>query len=79
MEADTIAPAGLKARAQGLLGTVYLGLGAGLGTIVSGYVYNQFGANAMWSMLCALTTLSTAIYYYDKRITTGYLPISSQE
>ncbi|KAI9496315.1 major facilitator superfamily domain-containing protein [Zychaea mexicana] len=62
VEADNIAPPALKARSQGLLGTVYLGLGAGVGSLVCGYVYEHSGAVSMWLLTMILTLVSLFTY-----------------
>ncbi|KAI7850873.1 major facilitator superfamily domain-containing protein [Circinella umbellata] len=91
VEADNIAPPSLKARSQGLLGTMYLGLGAGIGALC-GFAYEYWGGVGLWflSMIVSFTSLfiytspivdrgfqSLCGFIKHKRRSDGYTVISS--
>ncbi|GAB9477628.1 hypothetical protein Gpo141_00014737, partial [Globisporangium polare] len=44
------APAGTEGTMIGLLAAVQKGMGSGVGTLVGGYIYENFGARAMWKV-----------------------------
>jgi predicted MFS family arabinose efflux permease len=62
LQADRIAPANLKSRAQGLLNMAFNGLGSGLGAVVGGYVYEHFGAKTMWATVVILSFISILLF-----------------
>ncbi|KAG1470270.1 hypothetical protein G6F56_002779 [Rhizopus delemar] len=62
LQADSIAPQGLKSRSQGLLNTAFNGIGAGLGALLGGYVYEHLGAEAMWTMVAIISFFSIVLY-----------------
>ncbi|KAJ3045433.1 hypothetical protein HDV00_010303 [Rhizophlyctis rosea] len=57
-----IAPRGMEFLAQGILGAFYGGLGAGVGSIVSGIIYNKFGALWLFRGHAGVILLSLIIY-----------------
>lgn len=46
--ASELAPEGLGATAQGMFSSVLIGLGSGLGAVIGGWLFDQFGAAAMF-------------------------------
>ena len=62
LQADQIAPAGLKSSAQGLLNMAFNGLGSGVGALVGGLIYEKFGAEVMWGTTVALTFTSILVF-----------------
>lgn len=79
VQADEIAPEGFKGRAQGLLGTMYLGFGAGTGTLLCGYVYESYGANVMWCLLLVLTLIGLLVYAAPPPAQHGYTVIPDDD
>ncbi|RCI04189.1 hypothetical protein CU098_012466, partial [Rhizopus stolonifer] len=62
VQADELAPPSLQATSQGILAAMYAGVGAGLGSLVGGMIYEQYGCNAMFYTVIGLTLLSLEIY-----------------
>ncbi|GAA5801276.1 hypothetical protein HPULCUR_006722 [Helicostylum pulchrum] len=62
VQADELAPPSLQATSQGLLAAMYAGVGAGLGSLVGGVIYERYGCNAMFYTVMALTITSLEIY-----------------
>lgn len=62
VQADELAPPSLQATSQGVLAAMYAGIGAGLGSLVGGVIYEQYGCNAMFYTVIALTSISLEIY-----------------
>lgn len=62
VQADELAPPSLQATSQGVLAAMYTGIGAGLGSLVGGVIYEQYGCNAMFYTVIALTLTSLEIY-----------------
>ncbi|CEP10216.1 hypothetical protein [Parasitella parasitica] len=62
VQADELAPPSLQATSQGILAAMYAGIGAGLGSLVGGVIYEQYGCNAMFYTVIALTLTSLEIY-----------------
>lgn len=62
LQADQIAPAGLKSSAQGLLNMAFNGLGSGIGALVGGIIYENFGAQVMWATVITAAALSIFMY-----------------
>ncbi|KAF1806637.1 major facilitator superfamily domain-containing protein [Mucor lusitanicus] len=62
VQADELAPPSLQATSQGVLAAMYAGVGAGLGSLVGGVIYEQYGCNAMFYTVIALTLISLEIY-----------------
>lgn len=62
VQADELAPPSLQATSQGLLAAMYAGIGAGLGSLVGGVIYERYGCNAMFYTVIALTVTSLEIY-----------------
>ncbi|KAL9556028.1 hypothetical protein MBANPS3_002086 [Mucor bainieri] len=62
VQADELAPPSLQATSQGVLAAMYAGVGAGLGSLVGGVIYEQYGCNAMFYTVIALTVISLEIY-----------------
>jgi PPP family 3-phenylpropionic acid transporter len=61
--ADEIAPAGLRATAQGIFSGVTMGLGAAFGAMIGGLLYENLGAAStyLWSGVGMLLSLSLFI------------------
>ncbi|CAM0137912.1 hypothetical protein VKS41_001134 [Umbelopsis sp. WA50703] len=62
VQADELAPPSLQATSQGVLAAMYAGIGAGLGSLIGGVVYQHFGATAMFYTVIAVTLFSLEIY-----------------
>ncbi|KAI8640363.1 major facilitator superfamily domain-containing protein [Parasitella parasitica] len=77
LQADQIAPANLKSRAQGLLNMAFNGLGSGLGALAGGFIYENWGATAMWAVVAVLALISIVLYTSDFVSRHVFLPISN--
>lgn len=62
LQADRIAPVGLKSSAQGLLNMAFNGVGSGLGALIGGVVYERYGGKVMWGTTAAISCVSILIY-----------------
>ncbi|CAO3663464.1 unnamed protein product [Umbelopsis vinacea] len=62
VQADELAPPSLQATSQGVLAAMYAGIGAGLGSLIGGVIYQHFGAKAMFYTVIAVTSFSLEIY-----------------
>ncbi|OBZ90181.1 Major facilitator superfamily domain-containing protein 6 [Choanephora cucurbitarum] len=62
VQADELAPPSLQATSQGVLAAMYAGIGAGLGSLIGGTIYERYGCNAMFYTVIGLTSLSLEIY-----------------
>ncbi|GAA5796121.1 hypothetical protein HPULCUR_001490 [Helicostylum pulchrum] len=62
LQADRIAPEGLKSSAQGLLSMASSGIGSGVGALIGGVIYERFGAQVMWASVSIVAFLSILIY-----------------
>ena len=47
---------------KGVLAAMYAGIGAGLGSLIGGVIYQHFGAKAMFYTVIAVTSFSLEIY-----------------
>lgn len=62
LQADHIAPSGLKSSAQGLLNMAFNGFGSGVGALVGGIIYENFGPQIMWGAVSIIAFLSMFMY-----------------
>ncbi|CAO3690380.1 unnamed protein product [Umbelopsis ramanniana] len=62
VQADELAPPSLQATSQGVLAAMYAGIGAGLGSLIGGVIYQNFGAKAMFYTVIAVTSFSLELY-----------------
>ncbi|KAI8886988.1 MFS general substrate transporter [Backusella circina FSU 941] len=62
VQADELAPPSLQATSQGVLAAMYAGIGAGLGSLMGGVIYERYGCNAMFYTVIILTSISLEIY-----------------
>ncbi|KAI8148992.1 major facilitator superfamily domain-containing protein [Fennellomyces sp. T-0311] len=62
VQADELAPPSLQATSQGLLAAMYAGVGAGLGSLMGGVIYERAGAKSMFYAAIGLTSLSLELY-----------------
>ncbi|KAI9484856.1 major facilitator superfamily domain-containing protein [Zychaea mexicana] len=62
VQADELAPPSLQATSQGLLAAMYAGVGAGLGSLMGGVIYERAGPHAMFYAAIGLTSLSLELY-----------------
>ncbi len=71
--ADSLAPEGLGATAQGLFATMVMGWGGIVGALVGGVLYDGVGAAAMfrWTAAGILTCLAVALWILYRNRTTG--------
>lgn len=61
--ANQIAPSGMGATAQGLFSGVMMGLGAALGALVGGMVYEAFGPQAMYAIMAAIVAVGIVFFW----------------
>ncbi|KAI9488139.1 major facilitator superfamily domain-containing protein [Zychaea mexicana] len=61
-EADAIFPPDQRAVAQGILASLFTGLGYGIGCIAGGAIYNQLGAVALCNSSAAVAALSLVVF-----------------
>lgn len=76
LQADRIAPTGLKSSAQGLLNMAFNGVGSGLGALIGGIVYEKFGGTVMWGTAAVLALSSILIFTSTFLRNTLFLSIS---
>ncbi|KAI8068344.1 major facilitator superfamily domain-containing protein [Gongronella butleri] len=62
VQADELAPPSLQATSQGILAAMYAGVGAGLGSLLGGMIYERWGAEVMFYTVIILTSVSLEIY-----------------
>ncbi|KAI8334394.1 major facilitator superfamily domain-containing protein [Chlamydoabsidia padenii] len=62
VQADELAPPSLQATSQGILAAMYAGVGAGLGSLLGGVVYEKLGATHMFYVVIGLTSFSLELY-----------------
>ncbi|ORY96941.1 major facilitator superfamily domain-containing protein [Syncephalastrum racemosum] len=62
VQADELAPPSLQATSQGLLAAMYAGVGAGLGSLLGGVLYERAGAKTMFYAVIAITSFSLELY-----------------
>lgn len=60
----TIAPPGLGATAQGLLGGLYAGLGNGLGALVGGFIYQRFGYIVLFRACAVWLLFGLSLFFF---------------
>ncbi|KAI9306411.1 major facilitator superfamily domain-containing protein [Cunninghamella echinulata] len=75
LQADHIAPKQLKNSAQGLLNMCFNGIGAGLGSLCGGLIYNSLGAKMMWFSVIFIMLFTIFIYtttFLKKILPTSY-------
>ncbi|OAD76118.1 hypothetical protein PHYBLDRAFT_88121, partial [Phycomyces blakesleeanus NRRL 1555(-)] len=61
-EVDTFFPADQRAMAQGILAALFSGLGYGLGCIIGGMVYDQYGVTALFEVSAAIAAFSLGVF-----------------
>lgn len=59
-----IAPPGLGATAQGLLGGLYSGLGNGLGVLIGGFIYQKYGYVILFRICAVWLLLAFAMFFF---------------
>ncbi|KAJ3054448.1 hypothetical protein HK097_001790 [Rhizophlyctis rosea] len=57
-----VAPRGMEFLAQGILGAFYGGLGSGVGSLVSGMVYNKYKARWLFRGMAGVVLISLIVY-----------------
>lgn len=62
LQANALAPPGLKGSSQGLLNMCFNGVGSGVGSLLGGLIYEQFGGRVMWATVASLSFVSILIY-----------------
>ncbi|MBI9048921.1 MAG: MFS transporter [Anaerolineaceae bacterium] len=60
--ADQMAPAGLSATAQGMYAGVQLGIGAAVGAILGGWLYQSIGAAAMYRLMALVMAVGLLLF-----------------
>lgn len=56
-----LAPEGLKSTVQGLFSTVFQGVGVGLGSLITGYLFNEIGSSETYLVLSILALVVSCI------------------
>jgi len=68
--ADTFAPEGKNATAQGLFNAIFMGLGSASGLLIGGYLYDALGANTLFLGFGIFCIAATILFFLaSKRIT----------
>ncbi|ORX43859.1 MFS general substrate transporter [Hesseltinella vesiculosa] len=62
VQADELAPPSLQATSQGILAAMYAGVGAGLGSLLGGMIYERWGPVTMFYVVILLTSFSLELY-----------------
>lgn len=65
-EMDGFFPPEQRSVAQGILGALHFGLGAGLGALSGGYLYEYMGAIWMFRIGALVATINMAIFYVGR-------------
>ncbi|KAI8086099.1 major facilitator superfamily domain-containing protein [Halteromyces radiatus] len=65
-EVDTFFPEDQRGLAQGILGVLFSGLGYGLGSVLSGFVYDQYGYRYLLGVSASITLFGLAVFYIGK-------------
>ncbi|XP_055894394.1 major facilitator superfamily domain-containing protein 6-A-like isoform X1 [Biomphalaria glabrata] len=70
--ASIIAPPGMSATIQGLLGGVHFGFGKGIGSLITGFMFDSIGATWTWRAYCISSVLLLIGYFIlNKTVFTG--------
>jgi PPP family 3-phenylpropionic acid transporter len=72
--ADSMAPEGLGATAQGLFSAVLLGLGGIAGGLIGGFLYDELGAVAMFRWAAAFALVGLVVFALGSRNATKKEP-----
>ncbi|KAI8880550.1 MFS general substrate transporter [Backusella circina FSU 941] len=67
LQANALAPIGLKGSSQGLLNMCFNGVGSGVGALLGGLIYEQYGGRVMWVTVGCLSFVSVLIYARNSR------------
>ncbi|KAI7907316.1 uncharacterized protein BX663DRAFT_495502 [Cokeromyces recurvatus] len=62
-EVDQMFPVNQRAIAQGILAALFSGLGFGLGCILGGFTYDQYGAQMLFNVSISVAILSLFIFW----------------
>ncbi|KAI7899845.1 major facilitator superfamily domain-containing protein [Cokeromyces recurvatus] len=65
-EVDGFFPPEQRSVAQGILGALHFGLGAGLGALVGGYMYEYLGPVYMFQIAAGMAVLNLAVFYIGR-------------
>jgi predicted MFS family arabinose efflux permease len=63
---DGFFPPEQRSVAQGILGALHFGLGAGLGALTGGYLYEYKGPIFMFRVLALITGLNMVMFYVGR-------------
>jgi PPP family 3-phenylpropionic acid transporter len=76
--ADELAPAGLKATAQGLYGAVMGGVGVTTGAVLGGWIYEHYGAPATFRVMSIVALLGLLLWaVFDRLLQRSSSPAKS--
>ncbi|KAI8967517.1 major facilitator superfamily domain-containing protein [Mycotypha africana] len=65
-EIDGFFPPEQRSVAQGILGALHFGVGAGMGAFVGGYLYEYYGAVCMFRIVALIAASNMAIFYLGR-------------
>jgi PPP family 3-phenylpropionic acid transporter len=65
--ADELAPAGLKATAQGLYSAVMGGVGVAMGAVLGGWIYEHYGAQATFRVMSGVALFGLLLWVVLER------------
>lgn len=65
-EVDRMFPVHQRAIAQGILASLFSGLGFGIGCIVGGYAYDQYGINMLLNVSIGVAAFSLTLFWIGR-------------
>ncbi|HEY5574840.1 MAG TPA: major facilitator superfamily domain-containing protein 6 [Anaerolineales bacterium] len=77
--AGEIAPKGMGATAQGMFGAAFMGLGAAVGSLFGGVLYNSIGGAMMYRWAGFTALLGVLLYLLAKRKSMNLVTVTAEE
>jgi predicted MFS family arabinose efflux permease len=68
-EVDNIFPPDQRSVAQGILASLFTGLGFGMGCILGGYFYDHYGSEMLFNVSLVIGILSLTTFYIGRLFT----------
>lgn len=65
-EVDQMFPVHQRAIAQGILASLFSGLGFGIGCIVGGYAYDHYGINTLFDVSIGVAVFSLLLFWIGR-------------
>jgi predicted MFS family arabinose efflux permease len=65
-QVDTFFPEDQRAMAQGILAAVFSGFGYGLGCVISGVIYDQYGCTCLLGASAGISLLGLGIFFLGR-------------